>query len=238
MAVGQVGLQHDAGLELGRTRAHRARVVNAATVRCRSRYSSMSRLTNPCGSFANAGSVDLAERLADALDAAIEVECVEVGDQSGGLDRDRIDVGTAQLSEHLIDAAPGFVIAQNRLTERVDEQADSLTSALSGVSGERRILCGQHNPFRLSKDSPPHERHHNLRQQWCQLGADRHQHTVGMAERPGQTMFADHIGKSPRGAAVRLDAQDLVSQSLHELAAGGIGHQQSESPQLPAFAPR
>ena len=74
-------------------------------------------------------------------------------------------VGAAQLFQDLIDSPCGFVIAENRLTERVDQQPDAVTPAAFGVCGKPRVFRSQHDSFGFGENPPADQRHDHLRDQ-------------------------------------------------------------------------
>ena len=94
--------------------------LNAATVRCRSRYSSMSRLTNFAGDVRLRGPVKLREPLGDARrriwsNASTSSWRTDRGD----LHRHVVDVGSFEQGDDVGDAAAGFVLAEDRLAQQV-----------------------------------------------------------------------------------------------------------------------
>ena len=124
------------------------------------------------------GAIDLAKLFADSLDAAVEVEHVEVGHQRRCLDRDgcrRRVVAACRGPARRVD---GFGVTENRFAEGIDEQPDAILAALRGVCSKLRILCRQHDALGLTKDPPTHQWHDNLRKQRGGFGSGKQEHAV------------------------------------------------------------
>ncbi len=231
VTVGQVRLQHDAGFEMvelrfvEHPRERDDRQLQIAVLL-------HVEVDEPTWLLHRRGAIDLAQWLADSIDAAIEVEHVEVGDERRGLDRDGAHVGALQLAQHLVDSSSRFVVAEDRFAEWIDQQANPISPPLRGVLGELRILGRQHHPLGLAENSPAHERHDNVRDVRRKLRTGAHHQPIESAERRRQTVLGHHVREAARRSPVGRNPQDLVCQALHQFAAGGVCHQASEAMQL------
>ena len=190
----------------------------------------------PVWLFQQRCAIDLAERLFDPLDAAIEVENIEVGDQRRSLDRHRVDVGATQLVENLGDPSPGFVVTEDRLAQWVHQQTNAFAAALLGVCAELRVFRRQHDSSGLGEDSTANQGHDDLWQRSGELGACLQQQTVDVPERRRKPVSGHYVGEPTPGAAVRTDAQHLVGEPLNQLVARRIGDQPAETMQLAPFS--
>ncbi len=237
VAVGKVRLQDDACLEMMKLGLveHMGEGVNR---QLKIAVLLHVEVDEPARLFHQRSAIYRAEWLADPLDAAVEVEHVEVGYQSRGLDRYSTDVGSAQLVEHLGDTPRCFVVTEDRLAQWIDQQTDAFAPALLGVCAEPRIFCRQHDSSGFGENSTADQGHHDLWQRSGELGARLQQQTVDTAQRRRKTMCGDDIGEPTPGAAVRHDPQHLVGQPLNEFATGRVGHQAAQPLELATFAAR
>ena len=112
-----------------------SRRVKTAIVRCRSRYSSMSRLMNlvvlRCGGLL----VERGQPLDDAGDGLVEAPHRELAGDARHLDRHVVDVVAGEQLARALQAAVGLALAEHGLAEEVDVEAH----AVGAQVGERLV---------------------------------------------------------------------------------------------------
>ncbi len=168
VGVRQVGLQHDA-----RREALEARLVEHPAERLDGQVEIAVLLhveVDEDRRVALEGdAVHRPQALGDAFDLVVERQHVEVGTQRGGLDRDVRDVGSAHPGAQRVQTALRLVVADDRLAEQVDVDAEPSGAAGLDVPGERGVTGGDDDAARLGADATADDGRHRS---WGDGGSD------------------------------------------------------------------
>jgi hypothetical protein len=104
------------------------------------------------------------------------------------------------------------------------------------VASQRGVVGRDDKTAGFGDDAPPYERHHERWRKMAEMSAGLHQQPVTATDR-GRDAGADESGEPRGGGARTVDAEHLVSEPLHELAAGWVGDETTETMLALAFGP-
>ncbi len=185
-------------------------------MRSRSRYSSMSRLTNFGGSNDRSAAIQHSQSSSDPFDGVVEGEGADVRADRRDLDRHVVDVGSTQSGDHHVEPPAGLILPDDRFAEHVDVAADAVGTSLGDVIGERRIGGGDDHRGRLVAESSRDERHHDSRCEPGDPSSDPEQRAIGRCQR-AEVGFANQLGKSTGGGTRHGNPSHLVGQPEREV---------------------
>ena len=213
--VGQVGLQHDARLELLQpgvfedAREHRDREVEVAVLLHVEVDEGRRR-----AAAAGGGEVERQQTLDDGVDRLVESPHRDVARDRRDLHRDVVDIVAADELVDALEAAQRLVLAEHRLAEQVEVEP---RPRLADLRERRTELVGARVDDEVADhlaQHPPRDRHDRRRQHGREgaAGAD------GGAQVPGQELRhegRDALQVGCRGAA-RLGTHDAVDEPDRE----------------------
>ena len=215
--IRQVRLEDDAGLEaeelvLGQDPLEylqrQVEVVVLLHVQVDERRVGALRLPRRVGGDA----VERAQRLHQALDAAVEVPGVELGDDAGGLDRHVVDQRVSQQRHRVVQAALRLLRTEHRLAEEIEIE---LAVARTGVAEQlvQGLAVGvEHQvadelPHALARDG--HDQPRELRRHDA---AELHGGAVHRGQERGRLRALGHRRQLVGGGAVVLRPGNLVDE--------------------------
>ena len=198
-------------------------VRNTATVRARSRYSSMSRFTNLAGWWRSGLVVQPAQTAGDALHGLVEGEDADLRADRRDLHRHVVDLGPPQVLEHRAGAgasasASPRMASPSTLTLRRMPCTCRASTWAANPSGS----AGRTTPAN-SLPQPAHdERHHHAGEPGSGFGTGAQQPAVEPTGEAGDPPLGHEIVQPPGGAGRVADADDLVGEGQQEgLPRGG-----------------
>ena len=164
VALGQVGLQHDAGLDvaellLGQHRREDVDGQREVAVLLHVEVHERVRRGGP------GRPVEPAQALGHALDGPLVVVGAQLCGDRGDLHRDVGDLGAGEHLDDAVEAVGGLVLAEDGLTQDVDVQPRTLGGALLQVLAQAGLLGGQDDPGRGVADLPVDQLHRRFRGQ-------------------------------------------------------------------------
>ena len=227
MALRQVGLQHDACLQVAELllgqhgREHvdgqcEVAVLLHVEVHEGVRGGGPSRTVEP------------AQALGHPLDGPLVVVGAQLCGDRRDLHRDVGDLGAGEHLDDAVEAVGGLVLAEDGLTQDVDVELGALGGALLQVLAQAGLFGGEDDPGRGVADLPVHELHRRIRGQCRQPTDSLQAHVVAQAEGPA-------VG--PRRCRAQRGCGPARVRDPHHLVGEGHGHRQAgrilEQPRQP-----
>jgi hypothetical protein len=231
--VRDVGLQHDAGVEVGELGLvqHPAEGGDGqleVVVRLHVEVDE--------GAGLAARPVELPQPVGQHVDGVVERQRIDLGVDRGDLDRDVVDVGSPDRGDDGVEAVGGLLLTEHGLAQRVDVLPVAVGPAGGQVAGQRRVLGGQDHAGRLPPQPAVDQRHDRPWRQRRHPGAGPQGEAV---DRTGHLRHPAAVddGREPLGGPAGVgDPRHLVGQRLHEVAAGLVADQPGHAPPAPAVA--
>ena len=235
-AVGQVGLQRDAGVEgreLGLLQqaaegSHgQLEVVVLLHVEVDERRRRRGR----------GGSKQGAQSLADPVQRPVEVPRIELGHHRRHFHRHVVDVGHSKGVEHLGVAAPGLGLAQDGLAQHAHVQRVALRGPGPQV-GRQPLGLGVHDQV---ADEGPHaalgDRHDQPRQPGAEPRPEPQQQPVQRRQERGQPRLGHQRGQLARGDGGILGPDHPVDEPHGEGGGRRVRHHTRQAPGRGAVPP-
>ncbi len=220
VALGQVGLQHDARLDvaellLGQDRREHVDRQREVAVLLHVEVHERVRGGGP------GSPVEPAQAHGHALHGPLVVEGAQLRGDRRDLHRDVGDLGAREHLDDTVEAVGGLVLPEHGLTQDVDVESGALGRALLEVLAQSGLLRGEDDPGGGVADLPVDELHRGIRGQRRQPTdrpkADVVAHSEGLAVGPRR-------GGAQRGggAAGIGDPHHLVGEGHGHRQAGGV----------------
>ena len=237
--IGQVGLEHDPRaqrqeLRLVQDLAERGRREVEVPVFLHVEVDELRRDPSVRVPVPMAGGrpVERAEPLGHARDRPAKGDEVDLAEDRGDLDRDVLDVVAGEQREVGVQAARGFGLAQDRLAELVEIQAQPRAPSLGEIPAKILLFAGQDDVLRLVTQ-PVHDGRNDEARKVVRHGAAQEQRdALPPVHVLGHTVALEQVGELVGDALGPAAPEGLIGERDRQLLAVRVRHHPRELPGL------